>query len=232
MDATSIAGALLGRTRAAILSFLFEHPDEWFHLRQIARETRASPGTTHRELGGLVDLGLILRDAGDVSVRFKANIEAAIFPELKSLLAKTAGASQILRAGLATLGESVQTAFIYGSVARGEEHAGSDIDLMIIGTASLAAALKALQPAMEALRRTVNPTVYSPDEFASKAQRGHAFVQRVIAEPKIYLVGGMHELGQSGQDREAASSRAPARRDSKAAARAGSKPRRRASRRA
>jgi len=220
----SLASALLGRSRAALLSLLFEHPDEWFHLRQIARETGTSPGTAHRELGGLVDLGLVLRDAGDISVRFKANTEATVFPELKSLLAKTTGASRLLRAGLATLGNAVQAAFIYGSVARGEERAGSDIDVMIIGTTSLAAVLKALRSATDTLRREVNPTVYAPEEFARKAQRGHAFVERVMAEPKIFLIGDAHELGQLGQDREAASPRAPARRDSKTPARARSKP--------
>ena len=222
-DVGSLASALLGRSRAALLSFLFEHSDEWFHLRQIARETRISPGTAHRELGVLVQLGLVLRDAGEISVRFKANTEAAVFPEVKSLLAKTTGAPQLLRAGLATLGSAVQAAFIYGSVARGEQRAGSDIDLMIVGSTSLSATLKALRPTMEALRREVNPTVYSPEEFARKAQQGHAFIQRVLAEPKLFLIGGAHELGQLGQDREAASPRASARRNPEAPARARAK---------
>jgi len=89
----------------------------------------------------------------------------------------------------------VTLAFIYGSVARGEQRAGSDIDLMVIGSASLASVLKALRPAVEKLRREVNPTVYTEAEFARKAREGHSFVERVLKEPKILLIGEARELG-------------------------------------
>ena len=226
----SVADVLLGRSRAALLSLLFGHADEWFHLRQIARESGMSAGTAHRELGVMVNLGLVLREPNETSVRFKANTEASVFAELKSLLAKTSGAPELLRAGLGELGDAVSGAFIYGSVARGEERAGSDIDLMIVGSVSLANVLKALRPAIEKLRREVNPTVYTSEEFVRKAQQGHAFIQRVLAEPKIYLIGGAHELGQFGEDRKTASPRADARRSSTPAARARSQSGRRAGR--
>jgi uncharacterized protein len=224
---SSLAEALLGRSRAALLSMLFGHADEWFHLRQIARESGTSPGTAHRELGTLVELGLVLRDPSQVSVRFKANTDAAVFPELKSLLAKTSGARELLRGCLTGLDDKVRVAFIYGSVARTEERAGSDIDVMIVGTVSLTDVLKVLRPAVAALRRELNPTVYSLQEFARKSSQGHSFIRRVLGEPKIFLIGDAHELGQLGQDREAASSRPAAGRDSAPAARARSKPRRR-----
>jgi predicted nucleotidyltransferase len=207
----SFADSLLGRTRAGLLGHVLGHPDEWFHLRQIARESGASAGTAHRELQALVDLGLLLRESSGAAVRFKANTEHPVFPELQSLLAKTGGVSALIRSGLATLGDAVETAFIYGSVARGEQRASSDIDLMVIGNVSLVRLLKALRPAIETLRREVNPTVYTREEFARKAREGHSFVERVLGEPKIFLKGDARELGQSGENRKAAPARSTTR---------------------
>jgi predicted nucleotidyltransferase len=225
----TIADALLGRTRAAMLALLFDRADEWFHLRKLARETGASPGTAHRELRALVAIGLVLRQQVDTSVQFKANTDSPVFAELKSLLTKTAGAAQLLRAALSTLDRSVSTAFIYGSVARGEQRAGSDIDVMIVGTIGLAAVLKALKPAADALHREINPTVYTPEEFTRKARAGHSFIQRIIAEPKIFLIGDAPELGQLSEDRQAASPRAATRRNPASTARTRAQPRRRSS---
>ena len=223
----TLADSLLGRTRAALLGHALGHPDEWFHLRQIARESGASAGTAHRELNALVDLGLMLREASGAAVRFKANTAHSVYRELQSLLAKTGGLPARLRAGLETLGDAVDTAFIYGSVARGEQRTSSDIDLMVIGDVSLVGVLKALRPVSTALRRELNPTVYSLDEFNRKEKEGHSFVQRVLSEPKIFLKGDARELGKSGENRKAASTRDAARRNPKIAARTGTKPRRR-----
>ncbi|HUF19678.1 MAG TPA: helix-turn-helix domain-containing protein [Burkholderiales bacterium] len=209
----SLADALLGRTRAALLALLLEHPDEWFHLRQIARESGASAGTAHRELQSLVELGLLLREADGATVRFRANSEHPVFPELQGFLAKTAGAFELIRSGIARLGDSVASAFIYGSVARGEQKADSDIDLMVIGSTSLATVLTTLRPAVESLRRELNPTVYSAEEFSSKAREGHSFIERVLREPKIFLKGDASELEQLGKDRKAAPARPATRRN-------------------
>lgn len=227
-----LAETLFGRTRTALLGLLLAHPDEWLHLRQIARESGTSAGTAHRELQVLVNLGLLLREPGPTAVRFKANAGHPVFPELKNLFAKTSGASELLRAGLEKLGATVELAFIYGSVARGEERAGSDIDLLVIGPASLADVLKAIRPALETLRREVNPAVYSRAEFARKAAEGHSFIQRVLQEPKIFLKGDARELGQPGEDRKAAPPRSAPRRNPATSARPRPKPRRRSSRRA
>jgi predicted nucleotidyltransferase len=228
----SLANRLLGQSRAALLALLFEHPEESFQSRQLARYAAISPGTVHRELATLVELGLVLREVEETAVRFKANEAAPVYPELKALLAKTAGAAQLLRAGLTALGEAAQVAFIYGSVATGQARASSDIDLMIIGTASLSAVLKALRPAIERLRREVNPSVYPAAEFALKRHQGHSFIRRILAEPKVFLIGDEHELRELGQDRKIASPRRAARRNPAPVAQRRTQPGRRATRKA
>ncbi|MBI4311006.1 MAG: nucleotidyltransferase domain-containing protein [Chloroflexi bacterium] len=121
--------------------------------------------------------------------------------ELKSLVLKTAGAGELLREALESLSDKIMAAFIYGSLASGRERTGSDVDLMVIGAASFAEVSKALRSVEERLGREVNPAVYTTAEFRRKLADGHSFLDRVVKEKKIFLVGGEDELGRLAQER-------------------------------
>jgi len=181
------------------LALLFGHTDEAFHLRQVVRETGLSPGGVHRELAQLVEADLVTRTQQGRQVYFQANPASPIFAELKSLLVKTAGVADVLRETLAPLAASISIAFVYGSVARGEERRASDVDLLVIGDASFAAVTQALAPAQRRLSREVNPTVYTPDEFRQKLAAGHHFLRSVTAREKLFLFGNEHDLRHLGK---------------------------------
>ncbi len=190
---------LFGVARRRVLALLFGHTDEAFHLRQVVRETGLSPGGVHRELAQLVEADLVTRTQQGRQVYFQANPASPIFAELKSLLVKTAGVADVLRETLAPLAASISIAFVYGSVARGEERRASDVDLLVIGDASFAAVTQALAPAQRRLSREVNPTVYTPDEFRQKLAAGHHFLRSVTAREKLFLFGNEHDLRHLGK---------------------------------
>lgn len=146
------------------MALLYGMPDESFFVRQIARQIEGSVGTVQRELALLTDTGLIKRSKIGSQVFYQANQEHSEFPELRALLAKTTGVFQMLKAALAPLSASIQIAFVYGSLARGEEKATSDIDLMVIGSASLDEVLDAVALVEKQLGRPVNPTIYTAEE--------------------------------------------------------------------
>jgi DNA-binding transcriptional ArsR family regulator len=129
------ATVLFGSTRRRILGWLLGHPDEAFYLRQIVRNTGAALGAAQRELEQLTGAGLLLRTVQGRQVYFRANQAAPIFPELQGLFAKTAGLTDLLRGALAPLSERVLVAFVFGSAARGELKASSDVDLLVVGDA-------------------------------------------------------------------------------------------------
>jgi len=129
-------------------------------------------------------------------VLYRANARSPVFRELKSLIAKTVGVHDTLRYALATLGSKVVAAFVYGSVARNEEQANSDVDVMILGDASFSDVVAALSPAQKALGREVNPSVFSTTEFRSKVAAGNHFLKKVLSEKKLFVIGTQDELAK------------------------------------
>jgi len=84
--------------------------------------------------------------------------------------------------------------FVYGSIAAGGERSDSDIDLMLIGNVSPMDLAVPLRNARELLGREINPTVYTPAEFAKKRAASDHFLTRVLDKPKLFVRGDNDEL--------------------------------------
>lgn len=216
----SIANALFDRGRREVLALLFRNWTRRFYLREVIRLTAMGQGATQRELERLTGAGLLLRSQEGRQVYFQANPRSPVFEELKTLMLKTAGLADILRQSLQPFTDRLEIAFVYGSMARGDAGASSDIDVMLIGAVSFHEVVAAFQEAQDRLGREVNPTVYPIAEFVRKKIAERSFLHRVIEGEKIFLVGDESELERLGEERvvgETASrrpgSRRPAGRD-------------------
>jgi DNA-binding transcriptional ArsR family regulator len=199
----SIATHLLGQTRSNVLSALFLHPEKSLHVRELARVTGASPGSLHRELRALAELGLLLRQEVGRQVHYQANPQCPVFAELSGLLRKTAGVADMLRNALEPLGKRLALAFVYGSVAAGTERPGSDVDVMLIGSAGFADVAVALAQVQATVGREVNPTPMTAGEFSRKLGEGDGFARSVVASPKIWLIGGEDDFAKLIAHRQA-----------------------------
>ena len=187
---------LFGQTRGALLAVLYGHADESFYLRQLIRTVGTGHGALQRELKQLTGMGLVLRKVQGNQILYRANPQSPIFPEIKSLVAKTVGVHDALRSGLSRLESRIQIAFVYGSVARQEERAESDVDLMIVGSVSFRDVVSALRPAQETLGREINPNVFPLHEFRSKLEEGNHFLRDVMKQKKLFVLGSEHELAK------------------------------------
>ena len=166
-----LAAALFSRNRRAILGLLFGHADEAFYLRRVIRMSGGGVGAVQRELKQLVAAGIIRREVRGRQVYFQANPDCPIFDELKSLMAKTTGVADVLRAALGPVAERIRIALVYGSAARAEQTRGSDVDVLVVGNVSFPEIVAALAPAQQELRREVNPTVYPAERTECAAMR-------------------------------------------------------------
>ena len=187
---------LFGHTRSAVLRTLYGRSDESFYLRQLVRAVGTGHGALQRELKRLTDMGLIVRRSQGNQVLFQANAQSPIFSEIKSLITKTVGIHDVIRSSLAPLGAEIRIAFIYGSVARQQERANSDIDLMVLGNIPFGEVVSALGPAQRALGREINPTVFAVDEFRSKLASANHFLRNVMKEKKLFVLGTENELAK------------------------------------
>lgn len=193
--ASSPLEQLLGsRLRAKLLGWLLSHPGERYFVRQLAGLLGEDSTNLSRELSRLENLGIVSGTREGQQKYFQADQSSPIYPELRGLVLKTAGASEVLRGALQPLARRISVAFLFGSVAQGSETAASDVDLFVIGDLGLRELVEAVSPLQNQLGREVNPTVYSPAEFRDKVTRGHHFLKAVLQRPKIFLIGDPREL--------------------------------------
>lgn len=191
-----IAGKLFGMTRSRVLALLFCNSDRTFHFREIARLSGTSPGAIQRELKLLLQTGLLLRQRIGNQVHYRANSASPVFHEVKSFMIKTAGLADVLKNALHEFQDRISVAFIFGSLVKGKETQDSDVDVMIIGDMGFSEAVTALSTTQDTLRREVNPSVYSPDEFTARVMEGNHFLNSLINEPKNFLIGDENEFGK------------------------------------
>jgi predicted nucleotidyltransferase len=227
----NLAHQLFGQTRSAVLSALLLKPDASLHVRELARLTGSSAGSLHRELRVLAEMGLLLRQEVGRQVHYRANAAHPVYAELAQLLRKTAGLADVLRTALDALGSKVEVAFVFGSMAQGAERAGSDVDLMVLGTATFADLAQALAAAQTTLRRDVNPVVMTRREFAGQLAAGDGFARSVMQGGKLWLKGAEGDLAEPVEDRAPEAARDERRRGAAAAGRDPAQPGRRPGRR-
>ena len=188
---------LFPKTRQAILAATFLEPQRWWYMRELARHLGVTPSTLQRELGSLVDGGILRQKREGKHVYFQAATDSPIFEELRGLVLKTVGLADVIRSALEPLADRIQWAFIYGSVARAQEHSASDVDLMIVGRVGLADVSSPLRKAEQKISRAVNPTIYTADEFASKVKSSHHFITTVLRSKKLFVLGDPSEFGKT-----------------------------------
>jgi len=185
---------LLGDYRKKVLSQLLLHPETDYHVRELARLTGTAPGSLHKELARLAAAGLLLRKAQGNQVRYQANRQCPVYPELASLLRKTTGAAELLAQALTPLQPTL--ALIFGSVARGTETAASDVDVLVVTEHGFGDVVRALHAAQTTLGREINPVVYSAAELQAHVAEQDPFVLNLLAGPHLLLKGTEDDLSQ------------------------------------
>jgi predicted nucleotidyltransferase len=206
-----IGASLFGKGRRKVLGVLFSRAEQPMYLREIIAAVGGGQGQVQRELAQLHRAGLVLREKRANLVYYRPNPDAPIYDELKAITFKTFGVADVLRDLLKPLSKRIAVAFIYGSVARLEDTARSDIDVMVVGDIKFSAVVLALSGAQERLRREVNPSVYSKVELRAKLKEKGGFLDRVMAGTKLFLIGNDDDLGQLVENRKAKASPADAR---------------------
>lgn len=187
-----LSSVLSSRVRAELFRLLFGLSDVPVHMRELQRRSGMSIGTVQQDLGKLVKLDLIVQRRDGNRVCFHANKAHPLYEEIHRMVLKTSGLADVLREALAA--EGVQLAFVFGSVARGEAGASSDVDLMVVGDIGLRKLTGGLAGVAEVLGREINPHVMTAEEFKKRLRDKEHFVARIMQEQKLFVTGSSDEL--------------------------------------
>jgi len=187
---SSIAEALFPKARLRVLAVLFSAPDRSFYTNEVIGLAHSGAGAVQRELADLAGAGLLtVRKRGNQK-HYQANAASPVFAELRGLVLKTMGLADVLRNALAPLAPQIERAFVFGSIAKQQDTAASDVDLLVVSDSlGYGDLFAALEGASQALARTINPALYTAADFRTRLQGDNAFIQRVMQQPKIWLIG-------------------------------------------
>lgn len=188
---------LSSRARAEIFRLLFGRMGEELHVREIERRSGLNDSTLRQELRKLVRLDLLQSRRDSNRVYYRAKTENPLYPEIRNLVLKTSGLSDVMKSAL--IDTRIQMAFVFGSIACGEEKAGSDVDLMVIGQLGLRDLSRLLSGIGEKIGREVNPYVLREEEFRKRIRAKDHFVSSVMEAPKIFIIGSQRELEAMGR---------------------------------
>ncbi|EJN21565.1 transcriptional regulator [Pseudomonas sp. WJP1] len=207
MQNLSLSEALFTTTQQKVLGLLFGKPDRSFYANEIARWAQVGKGSLMRELDRLQRAGVLTMSRQGNQTHYQANPDCPIYTELMGITRKTFGIAQPLRDALQPFADQLDWAFVYGSIAKDQANASSDIDLMLIGKGlHYSEVMERLLPLEEQLGRTINPTLYTPEDWAAKIKAENSFVVRVAQQDKINLMGESPMESKDGQQRESGES--------------------------
>ena len=184
---------LSSKIRADIFRLFFGVSDNELHMREIERRSGYAIGTIKSELRKLLRLDLVSKRKDGNRTYYRANKDHPLFLDIQRLVLKTVGLVDILQNKL-TKSQEITIAFVFGSIARQEEMAGSDIDLMVIGHLGLREITALLSGLTEKVGREINPHVFTVKEFKKRIARKENFITQVLDEPKIFIFGDENEL--------------------------------------
>jgi predicted nucleotidyltransferase len=185
-----VASALFTPVQQRVLGLLFGQPERRFQSAELIRLADSGTGAVHRQLQRLAAAGLVTVTRDGNQKYYQARQDSPIFPELHGLIVRTVGLVEPLRAALESVAERVDVAFVYGSVAKGSDRAGSDVDLLVVSDGvGYPEVYEVLQVAERALARPINPTVLTVDEWRKKRAGRDSFVRRIAAQPRLFVIG-------------------------------------------
>jgi predicted nucleotidyltransferase len=186
--------------RILLLNIFLMNPDSEYYLRELAEKFNVSPRHISLELQNLKSVDLIKKRISGKQHYYSININHPIFHELQNIFIKTIGLKSVIENSLANFKEFIKFAFIYGSIAKGDVRANSDIDLMIIGDISGRKISSAMIHSGNKLNKEVNFNIFSFDEFSSRLKSNDHFINSIYKESKLFLIGDQNEFERLGKE--------------------------------
>jgi predicted nucleotidyltransferase len=191
-----LADALFSKTQQRVLGLIFGQPDRSFYATELIKLIGSGSGAVQRELARLEQSQLVTVKRVGTQKHYQANAASPLFGELVGIARKTVGLAEPIRRALMPVASRLTAAFVYGSIARREDTARSDIDLFILSDElTYPDVYKAVASLESQLGRPVNPTIYNRRELVRRRKERNSFVERVLKGEKLWIFGADGDLG-------------------------------------
>lgn len=190
MDITNV---FKSKTRKALFRLFFTNPESEYYLRELERILDIPVSMIRKELLRLEEAGIFVSSRKGNLAYFFLNKSYPLFEEMKSMVFKTIGIKGLLKSIFEKI-KGVEVAFIYGSFAKNEENAKSDIDLFVIGKVNEDKLVTEIGKLEKVLKREINYSLFSKTDFIKKRREKDSFILDLLESPKLFLVGDKNDL--------------------------------------
>jgi predicted nucleotidyltransferase len=204
MRSNGLLDALMPPTRQGVLVATLLLPGKWWYLSELAGHLGTGASSLQREIEALVRAGILERRVDGRRSYVKVNENSPTFPELHGLMEKTAGIIPLLTKEIVRFNNKIKWSFVYGSMARGEEDAASDVDVMLIGEVSTMEIVPAFRRVENVIGRPINETIFSERDFRDSLKKKNHFLRTVLRSDKIMLKGSEDELDTVARNAQSA----------------------------
>ena len=146
--------------------------------------------TVQEALKALTQLGLVnTQTIGRASIHTVNEDHVSVAP-LRTLLDPVAALTDTVREAI---GDDVNTVILFGSIARGEAHIKSDIDLAVIAPAGWEGRTDLEDAVRTRLGNECDVLVFTPEDFTGLPGIDEPVVQEILAEG-VALIGSIPRL--------------------------------------
>lgn len=173
------------REQRLLRAIVMSTEDQSFSVNQLVRIGGASKSSGIKIIERFAKSGLLSEERMGNQRRLRFNPEWPLAQELRQICMKSFGVAEPIAEALAPFSNRIELAFVFRSVVKGNDHAGSDIDLMVVGEVSTMELLEALRPLKDELRRPVNFNVYAPNEWVQ--MQSDPVVTSIMDGPRVII---------------------------------------------
>jgi predicted nucleotidyltransferase/predicted transcriptional regulator with HTH domain len=180
--------SLRSELRRRLLTYFYLNRSARVYVRQLAQNLGVDSTNLSRELSRLEQQGLLQSETEGRQRYYSMNphypYRKAVFALLQDVVGIQPGLADSLRRV-----DGIEAAYLYGSFAKGEEDAASDIDLLIIGKPNGASLAAEVSRTEKLLKREINYTALTQQELKQKLAAHDIFLTDVWKGKRIQLIG-------------------------------------------
>jgi predicted nucleotidyltransferase len=180
--------------RYRIFRTLFGNPGRSYHLRGLATAAGVDASNVSKLLPKLVAVGLVERESGEPTARYRARRDNPLLQALTALFSQASSLVADLRAVAQKLDADVA---IFGSMVMGTDTPDSDVDVLVVGRMSQITAQAAFKPLARRYKRTVNVTAIDRRKLQEEIAKGSQFWKSVLSGPIVPLKGTLPHVANA-----------------------------------
>jgi predicted nucleotidyltransferase len=188
-----IRSLISSKIRIELLKIMALSPESSFNINELSRRTEFSIRGVERELKNLFLGGILTRIVTGNQHRYQLDPSCPINKEIKGIIIKTVGITDVLKKVLQPVEKEIERAFIYGSFASGDYGNNSDVDLFIVSELSGLKLAELFGPVQNEIGRSINISQFTPAEYDLRKSQNDHFITRVLDGPKIMVFGLTNE---------------------------------------